>query len=404
MSAVAEMLRSAVDARTGRLSSFLKHSPLALAECDRHGNITASNKAFDQFVGEHSSVRNQTIPELTSPYDSHEVQQLLSELFQGRRNNFQMECPPQGAEDRLLRWTVWAQEDEANEAGHAFVFVEDVSSVATARERLHQAERLEAMGRLAGGVAHDFNNLLTGVLLYCDLLMNAIELGHRARKYAEEIRTAGMHATGLVRQLLSITRSNKSAPRAISLNEVAEGMHDLLSRLVGESIQLRFSLAPDLGLVRMDPVHVQQILLNLVLNARDALPRGGHISVETGNCRLRMLPQSGMDSGENASVSCAVFAVEDNGVGMDEAVRAHLFEPFFTTKAGKGTGIGLATVHDIVTSSGGLIHVRSEVNRGTRLSILLPLIPDSVPAAQPDTSFHPNNGEVLSFQSKEPTP
>ena len=283
--------------------------------------------------------------------------------------------------------------------------LEDLTGAAAAQQRLQQAERLETIGRLAGGVAHDFNNLLTGVLLYCDLLLSVVSPTDRARKYAEEIRKAGLQASGLVRQLLTVVRSNKSTPRPISLNEVAEGMRNLLVQLVGRHIELRLRLDPSLGLVKMDPVHVQQILLNLVLNARDALPDGGRISVETGSCKMQILPSKGESNSPSTCLPCALFAVEDNGTGMDESVRAHLFEPFFTTKAGKGTGIGLATVQDLVSANGGLIHVHSELRRGTRVSVLLPIIPEPVPEPFEETDFRPTpNGEVLSFQSEETTP
>jgi nitrogen-specific signal transduction histidine kinase len=168
--------------------------------------------------------------------------------------------------------------------------IEDLSGMALARQRLHQTERLETVGRLAGGVAHDFNNLLTGVLLYCDLLMSVVGPADRARKYAEEIRKAGLQASGLVRQLLSVIRSNKSLPRPISLNEVAEGMRNLLVRLIGENIELKLRLDPALGLVKMDPVQAQQILLNLVLNARDALPEGGIFRLKPATARCRFSP------------------------------------------------------------------------------------------------------------------
>jgi two-component system cell cycle sensor histidine kinase/response regulator CckA len=312
----------------------------------------------------------QALADLIHPQDGGEIQRLISELLHGTRFSFQVECPACVAQDRLLRWTAWVPQKDVRVAEPVFVLAEDVCCVTTACQRLQQAERLETIGRLAGGVAHDFNNLLTGVLLYCDLLMAAIEPAHRARKYAEEIRSAGLQATGLVRQLLSVARSNKSAPRPVSLNEAAEGMQDLLVRLIGENIQLELRLDPALGLVQM------QVLSN-----------------------------SARNSAHTACVQCALFAVEDNGQGMNDSVRAHLFEPFFTTKCGKGTGIGLATVHDIVTSNGGLIHVRSELNHGTRISVLLPLIPDSVPVPFDNTSFHPNqNRQVLSSHSEEPTP
>ena len=216
---------------------------------------------------------------------------------------------------------------------------------------------------------------------------------------------AGLQASGLVRQLLSVVRSRKSPPCPVLLNEVAEGMRNLLARLIGDHIELKLRLDPTLGLVKMDPAQAQQILLNLVLNARAALPTGGRISVETGNCKMQILSDHAGHNSEHPCLPCAVFAVEDNGVGMDEHVRAHLFEPFFTTKAGKGTGIGLTTVHDIVTSNGGLIHVQSELGRGTRISILLPLASTSTSDSLPDTNFHstPDRG-VHSFQFEETTP
>jgi two-component system cell cycle sensor histidine kinase/response regulator CckA len=154
----------------------------------------------------------------------------------------------------------------------AVVMLEDLSGVAVARRRLQEAEWLETVGRLAGGVAHDFNNVLIGVWLYCDLLMSGLGPSDRARKYAEEIRKAGLQATGLVRQLLTVVRANKSSPRPVSLNEVAEAMRNLLVRLIGENIELKLKLDSGLGLVKLDPVQAQQILLHLVPNARDALP------------------------------------------------------------------------------------------------------------------------------------
>ncbi len=277
---------------------------------------------------------------------------------------------------------------------------------AACEDQRRQAEKLEVLGRLAGGVAHDFNNLLTGVLLYCDLLMGSLDPTARGRKYAEEIRNAAVQATGLVKQLLAVARPVKLEPRAFSLNELAEGMRNLLLRLIGENIELRFDLDPNLGLVKMDPTEAQQILLNLVLNARDAMPGGGEIVVSTSNCRMQILPgqasdrsiannQSKTDTGalvgDSLTLPCALFMVCDNGKGMDAATRERLFEPFFTTKSGgKGTGLGLATVHDIVTGSGGLIHVASMPGCGTRFSVLLPLV------SQACLPFTSDGAEILS--------
>jgi len=404
MSAAVEVLRSP-EAPHEQFSSVLSHAPIALALCDGRGVVTASNPAFEQLLEIQPEHIQRPLAELMQPRDGADVERMMADLFRGTRDAFQLECPAMGAETQPLRWTVWAVQGGHGDSDCALVMVEDLSDITVAMQRLQQTERLETVGRLAGGVAHDFNNLLTGVLLYCDLLMSTIEPGHRARTYAEEIRKAGLQASGLVRQLLSVVRSNKAVPRPLSLNEIAEGMRNLLVRLIGENIELDLRLDPTLGLVKMDPVQAQQILLNLVLNARDALPQGGRIALETGNCKVQFLSGGAATASGTACLPCALFAVEDNGVGMDESVRAHLFEPFFTTKAGKGTGIGLATVHDIVSSNGGLIHVQTELHRGTRISLLLPAVPDSVPDTIEESSFHSTqDGEVLSFHTEESTP
>jgi two-component system, cell cycle sensor histidine kinase and response regulator CckA len=192
----------------------------------------------------------------------------------------------------------------------------------------------------------------------------------------EEIRHAGMQATDLVRQLLAVARPTDSEPRSLSLNDIAEGMRNLLLRLIGENIRLEFRLDPNLGLVMTDHTQAQQILLNLVLNARDAMPGGGEIRIETGNCRVQILRGAEFRD-KNALLPCVLLAVADDGSGMDAATRARIFEPFFTTKAARGTGLGLSTVKDIVTRNGGLIHVVSEPGRGTRVTVLLPLAPTS---------------------------
>jgi signal transduction histidine kinase len=232
--------------------------------------------------------------------------------------------------------------------------------------------------------------------------MAGLDAEDRARRYVEEIRSAGVQATGLVKQLLSVVRPADSGPRLLSLNEIAQGVQDLLLRLIGENIRLEFHLDPTLGLVRMDHTQAQQILLNLVLNARDAMPGGGHILVETSNCRVQVLRESGFHGSVATFVPCALFAVEDNGRGMDAATRARVFEPFFTTKGGKGTGLGLATVHDIVTSNGGLIHVDSQPGRGTRVSVLLPLVPSTAANSQNESPRLPERNEgVLPITKKE---
>jgi two-component system cell cycle sensor histidine kinase/response regulator CckA len=391
MSSAAEIPWTPQDSPTD-LHSLFAAAPFALAQCQRSGNITALNPALEHMLGGKSRIaRSLCFGDLIHPQERVEAKRLLSELFDCQRDSFQMDSQTTGVNSRPVRWTAWRVSGTSGTADYALAAAEDDPRTREAEPRLRQAERLEAVGRLAGGVAHDFNNLLTGVLLYCDLLIANLEPCHRVRKYAEEIRNAGVQATGLVRQLLAVARPANSESRLFCLNEIAEGMRNLLVRLIGENIELKFHLDADLGLVKMDPTQCQQILLNLVLNARDAVseavseatPIGGQITVETSNCKVQILtdqvsPESQSANAGRALLPCALFVVADNGSGMDAVTRTHLFEAFFTTKAGKGTGLGLATVYDIVTSNGGLIHVESAPGCGTRVSVLLPLVPEAV--------------------------
>ncbi|HSK42717.1 MAG TPA: ATP-binding protein, partial [Candidatus Binatia bacterium] len=369
MSTAAEFACTTQDSKTERCPLF-DCAPLGLAQCDRQGNITALNPALEQLLGGGSwNARSLCFADLIHHQERAEGERLFHELFEQKRDSFHLDSKAAGT-SIPVRWTAWRVPGANGEPDYALALAEHASQDQEAAQRLRQAEKLEAVGRLAGGVAHDFNNLLTGVLLYCDLLMASLEPGHPVRKYAEEIRKAGIQATALVRQLLAVARPTNSEPRLLSLNEIAEGMRNLLVCLIGENIELIFHLDPNLGLVKMDPTQAQQILLNLVLNARDAMPGGGHIIVETSNCRVQVLTGTAHETGRPTQLPCALFVVTDNGSGMDAATHAHLFEAFFTTKASKGTGLGLATVYDIVTSNGGLIHVDSAPACGTRVYVL----------------------------------
>jgi len=281
-----------------------------------------------------------------------------------------------------------AEENAKTKPGHILNLAEPTNHVVSEEESILQTQRWEAVGRLAGGVVHDFNNLLTGVMLYCDLLLSSLDARDRRRRYAEEIRSAIVQGTGLVKQLLVFARPQATPVRTLSLNEIAREMHDLLTRLIGENIRLELRLDPELGAVTIDQAHAQQIFLNLVLNARDALPNGGRITVETSNCRFQ--PVAGTVNGLPA-FPCVLLVVSDNGHGMNAETRQRLFEPFFTTKnAGQGTGLGLTTVRSIVTTNRGLIHFESEPGRGTRVMIVLPrasqpAVSDVLETANPDS-------------------
>jgi PAS domain S-box-containing protein len=403
MSAVTEFRRTPLDLKPD-LRPWFENAPMGLAQCEPMGSVTAINPAMEQMLGGTAhlmrSLRLTDLIHLESPAESD---RLLRELFDGRRDSFQVDSVP-SVKNRRVRWTAWRVPSTNGEPDSVVAMAEDILEKVVpeddalknreAEQRLRQAEKLEAVGRLAGGVAHDFNNLLTGVLLYCDLLMAHLEPCHRVRKYVEEIRNAVLQATSLVRQLLAVARPASSEPRLLSLNEIAEGMRNLLVRLIGENIELNLHLDPNLGLIKMDPTQAQQILLNLALNARDAMPNGGHITVETSNCKVQVLAEPVAKTGSTAVLPCALFVVADNGCGMDAATRAHVFEAFFTTKTGgKGTGLGLATVYDIVTRNGGLIHLDSAPACGTRVTVLLPLVPDA--------ALVPHHTNELQHQSTE---
>jgi PAS domain S-box-containing protein len=252
------------------------------------------------------------------------------------------------------------------------IHTHDVSRQMQAERRLRESQGMEAIGRLVGGVAHDFNNLLTGIMLYCDLLLGELEEDSPPRRHVHEMRMAGEHGAALVHQLLTVARPPADESHVFVLNDVVSGIEDLLVRLIGENIVLSTALAADLGQVKMDPAQIQQILLNLVLNARDAMPDGGRITVSTRN-GTDPVP-IGRES-ESRVLHWVELTVADTGDGMDAETLDRAFEPFFTTKnPGRGNGLGLATARRLVRQEGGTIRAESEPGKGTRVSMRLPRI------------------------------
>jgi two-component system cell cycle sensor histidine kinase/response regulator CckA len=300
--------------------------------------------------------------------------------------------------------TVSLHHDAAGRPNYFIAIIEDISERKRAQETSRQQHKMEAVGRLAGGIAHDFNNLLTAILGYSELVLSQVkDDDNPIRRDVQEIRAAGESAASLTRQLLAFSRGQILQPQVLDLNVIVRRMKGLLKRLIGEHIVLEWRLERSLDRLRADPGQIEQVILNLALNARDAMPLGGILMIETANVDLDGGYAS--DHAGSSSGPHVMLAISDTGVGMDDAVRQHLFEPFYTTKEpGKGTGLGLATVYGIVKQSGGSIFVYSEPEQGTTVKVLLPRVEHvaDTPSSEPSNPLQLAGRETVLLVEDQP--
>ena len=388
-----------------RFRMLFRESPLGIALVGVDGRPVLTNAALQEMLGYTAEELNgMPFSDFTHPDDCAADMELFQQLIQGARKSFKIQ-------KRYVRkdgQVIWARlsVSVAREAGgHPEYFmgmVEDITEHRNLEAQFIEAQKMEVIGKLASGVAHDFNNIL-GVILMCgDLITLRLPPDSPLREYAEEIRLASERAAGLTRQLLLFSRDQPVQTVVLDLNNVVKEMDKMLRRLIGENNSLMVVPGEQTGRIKADPGHVGQVLMNLAVNARDAMPNGGKLSIATSNVTLdenEAPARAGAKPGDYVMLS-----VSDTGTGMTDEVKAHLFEAFFTTKpAGKGTGLGLATCQTIVRQSGGHISVQSEVGRGTTFQVYFPRVEQPLDAGRPVPAGPlPRGTETLLVVEDEP--
>ena len=374
---------------------------ITTSELDRPGpRIVYANPAFTKITGYPlDDVLGRTPRLLQGPKTERSVLDALratlvaGQVFAGETTNYRND-----GTEFLMQWRVAPLRDRAGTVTHYVAIQRDVTEQRSIETQLQQAQKMEAIGQLAGGIAHDFNNLLTAIQGNCALLLPYFGADDPGREFLEEIEDAGTRAARLTHQLLAFSRRQVRQPVSVDLNGQIEDTLRLVSRLLGEQIRIVFKPAADLGAIWADPGQIEQVLVNLVVNARDAMPRGGTLAIETENVEL-----TEAYAGFHLSVvpgSYVVLSVRDSGTGMDAVTRAHIFEPFFTTKgAAKGTGLGLSTVYGIMKQGRGNIWVYSEPGHGTTFKLYFPRIPNRAAergtTTLRETDVVPGTGVVL---------
>ena len=327
----------------------------------------------------------------------------------GEKSTYEQEIIRPDGTVRRIELTATPQFNKGGAFSHTLGIFHDITdqrrteeALRKSEERLAQSQKLEAIGRLAGGVAHDFNNLLTVIRGYADLLDEQMHENHPMKGDAREIKRAADRAADLTAQLLAFSRGQVMRPRILDLNDVVRSMQNMIGRLVGEDIELRTILVPGLAPIRADQGQLEQVTINLAANARDAMPRGGILTVRTAACAFG--PEGTPEHPEMLAGSYVTLEVSDTGVGIDQETLARIFEPFFTTKeVGHGTGLGLATVYGIIKQSDGYIYCASQPGAGTTFTVYLPRVSDPVSekSTAVETRSRPGSEPVLVVEDEE---
>jgi two-component system cell cycle sensor histidine kinase/response regulator CckA len=355
----------------------------AIAMVDPGGTITYVNRSFLNLWGYQSEGEVLGRPAASFWRDTAEAQGVLDGLLQNGSWVGELMGQRKDGSHFKVQVSAGMVPDEQGRPVAAMAAFMDITERSRLEEQLRQSQKMEALGRLAGGMAHDFNNLLTVVKGFSDILLNSLSKEDPRRHDVEEIRSAAAKGAGMIRQLLAFSRTQILQPRLVDLNEVVANLARLLQRLIGEDIEMLTNLQPGLGLVRADPGQIEQALINLVVNAADAMAGGGRLAIETAAAageELRRLPEWT----EGKEGQAVVLRVRDSGCGMDEGTQARIFDPFYTTKEpDKGTGLGLSTVYGIVRQSGGTIGVQSAPGCGSTFSIYLPQAAEAEPEPEP---------------------
>jgi PAS domain S-box-containing protein len=375
---VRKATEAALRASEARVRAVFDQSSMGMLLIDADGRSVEANAAFVKLVGyDADELRELSVFDLTHPADLESTNRMMTDLFQGLSDGYEMEKRyiAKGGREIWVRVHASPVRGSPGLPRLAVGMVEDISERESMEEQLRQASKMEALGRLAGGVAHDFNNLITVVNGYADLLLLSLDGDERAAD-ALEIRRAGTRAAELTAQLLAFGRRSKRALEPVDLNGRIEDLVPMLRRLLGEDIEFGVTLDQRLGAVEADPSQLDQLVMNLVVNGRDAMPSGGSLLLTT------CVRETAGAGGRERETGWAQLEIADSGFGMAPDLLEHIFEPFFTTKVQeKGTGLGLATVYSVVQQMGGHIRVESTVGIGSRFIVELPLCEAQVPKA-----------------------